>query len=145
MNREEILSMEAGEELDSLMATDIMEEPMPESTPENALDFQLAGNPIESPKRNWVCLCSYDEGDIPTWRPLPYSTDIWAAWQVWRKVTAGDPFGWAIYSGEEDKVSVEHYPEEYMGGLEEGCGDFKVSGLFPEAMSKAALIAKLTR
>ncbi|GAJ23370.1 unnamed protein product, partial [marine sediment metagenome] len=74
--------METGEELDRLVATEVMGEPIPEFTPENALDLQLAGSPVKSPQGNWLCLCEYGEGDIPTWRPLPYSTDISAAWQV---------------------------------------------------------------
>ncbi|GAH74230.1 unnamed protein product, partial [marine sediment metagenome] len=81
MTKEEILAMEVGEELDKLVA-EAMGEPMPEFIPENALDLQLAGSLIKSPKGNWLCLCNYDEGDIPTWRPLPYSSDISAAWQV---------------------------------------------------------------
>ena len=86
MTKEEILKMEAGEELDRLVA-EVMGEPMPEFTPEDALDLQLAGSPVKSPKGNWVCLCNHEEGDIPVWHPLPFSTDISAAWLVVEKLT----------------------------------------------------------
>ena len=86
MTKEEILAMEAGEDLDGLAAAEVMGEPMPEFTPENALVFQMTGSPVKSPKGNWLCLCIYDEGDIPTWRPVPYSTDISATWLVLKKL-----------------------------------------------------------
>jgi len=89
MNKEEILAMEVGEELDKLVAVEVMGEPMPEFTPGNALGFQLAGSPVKSPKGNWLCLCRYDEGDIPMWRPVPFSTDISAAWLVVEKLGGG--------------------------------------------------------
>jgi len=104
MTKEEILAMEAGEELDKLVA-EAMGEPMPEYIPENALDLQLAGSPIKSPKGNWLCLCNYDEGDIPTWRPLPYSSDISAAWQVVNKMFE---LGYAMSLLH---LSSEFYPE----------------------------------
>ncbi|GAJ12734.1 unnamed protein product, partial [marine sediment metagenome] len=82
MDKDTILAMEVGDELDKLVAVEVMGELMPEFTPQNALDLQLVGSPVKSPKGNWLCLCRYDEGDIPTWRPVPFSTDISAAWQV---------------------------------------------------------------
>ena len=87
MTKEEILAMEAGEELDRLVATEVMGETIPEFIPENALTLQLTDSPVKSPQGNWLCLCNYDEGDIPTWRPVPYSTDISAAWQVVERIT----------------------------------------------------------
>lgn len=72
-----------------------------------------------------------------------YSTNISAAWQVWLAVTKGAPEDWAIYSDSDGKVTVEHYHNDYKGDREEGCGDIEVNGLFPEAMCKAALLAKL--
>ena len=86
MTREEILAMEAGEELDRLVVTEVMGEPIPEFTPENALELQLAGSPVRSSQGNWLCLCKIGEGDVPTWRPMPYSTDISVAWQVLKKL-----------------------------------------------------------
>jgi hypothetical protein len=86
MTKEEILEMEAEEELDRLVATEVMGEPMPEFVPEDALDLQLAGSPVKSPQGNWLCLCKYDEGDIPIWQPLSFSADISVAWQVLKKL-----------------------------------------------------------
>ncbi|GAI97618.1 unnamed protein product, partial [marine sediment metagenome] len=87
MTKEAILVMEVGEELDRLVATEVMGEPMPEVAPSYALDLQLAGSPVKSPKGNWLCLCRYEEDDIPTWRPLPFSIDISAAWLIIDKLT----------------------------------------------------------
>ena len=87
MTKEEISAMEAGEQLDCLVAEEVMGEPKPSRwTPRNALNLQLAGNPAMSKGENWVCLCKYEEGDIPVWYPLPFSTDISAAWQVVEKM-----------------------------------------------------------
>ena len=85
VTKEEILTMEAGRELDRLVAVEVMNEAMPSLIPEDALALQLAGSPIKSPGGNWLCLCEYEEGDIPTWHPLPFTTDISAAWLVVNK------------------------------------------------------------
>lgn len=69
--------------------------------------------------------------------------DISGAWQVWLAVTEDAPEDWAIYSDSNGEVTVEHYPDKYMGDREMSCGDFSVDGLFPEAMCKAALLSKL--
>ena len=83
MTKGEILAMEANEELDKLVAAEVMNELMSDlSIPEYALELQLAGSPIKSGGGNWLCLCQYEEGDIPRWHPLPFSTDILVAWQV---------------------------------------------------------------
>lgn len=74
------------------------------------------------------------------WSP---STDISAAWEVWLAVTKDHPEDWAIYSDDNGEVIVEHYPSGYRGDREVYCGDFNVDGLFPEAICKAALLAKL--
>jgi len=140
MTEEEILKMEAGGNLDRLVATEVMGEPMPELTPENALTLQLAGSPVKSPKGNWLCLCRYEEGDIPTWRPLPYSTDISAAWPIAVKVGLGlfplNNKDWAcckasyIYHVE---LGQDHYADPHLVICREA----------PEAICKAALLTKL--
>ena len=83
MNKE-ILVMETGPELDTLVAERVMGHPMPAIIPEDALDLYLAGSPIHYD--SWTCVCRYDEGDVPKWIPDPYSTDIQAAWQVVEKL-----------------------------------------------------------
>lgn len=84
MTKEEILAMEAGKELDTLVAQKVMGHPMPDFIPEDALDLYLAGAPIHYD--SWTCVCYYDEGDVPKWVPDPYSGDISAAWQVVEKL-----------------------------------------------------------
>ncbi|GAI80038.1 unnamed protein product [marine sediment metagenome] len=147
MNKVEILVMEAGEELDRLVATEVMGEPVPEFTPENALDLQLAGSPVKSPKGNWLCLCRYGEGDIPTWRPLPYSTDISAAWLVVEKLAEG-------WERDHEPISIEVMYDcgAYEAKIEtwnDGKIDWNepiLSGSYnkaPEAICKAALLTRL--
>ncbi|MBA7576092.1 hypothetical protein ES708_27927 [subsurface metagenome] len=84
MTKEEILAMEPGTELDILVAEKVMGHPMPDFISEDALDLYLAGTPIHCD--SWTCVCHYDEGDIPTWVPATYSTDISAAWQALKKL-----------------------------------------------------------
>ena len=90
MDKSTIFLMEAGEELDKLVAVEIMAEPAPKFIPEDALELQLAGDPVKSPGECWLCLCEYDRGDVPIWRPLPFSTDVLAAWQVVGRVCNWD-------------------------------------------------------
>jgi len=139
MDKNAILAMEAGEELDKLVAAEVMGEPIPEFTPENALGLQLAGSPVKSPKGNWLCLCRYDEDDIPTWRPLPYSTDISVAWLVVEKLIDIHPQG---------DFHLEHLEDEWCCGWcypPSGADlDNWICGkTVPEAICKAALIATL--
>ena len=80
MTKEEILAMEAGKELDTLVAEKIMNHPMPDFIPEDALDLYLSGRAIHYD--SWTCVCHYDEGDVPKWVPDPYSSNISAAWPI---------------------------------------------------------------
>ena len=146
MTNEEILRMEAGEELDCLVAERVMGEPMPEFTPENALDLQLVGSPVKSPKGNWLCLCRYDEGDIPTWRPLPYSTDIEPAWAVLETMTEewtkkNKPISIeVIYDCGAYEIKIETWnddKEDWNEPIFSGSCDKA-----PEAICKVALLAK---
>jgi|ERR1051326_1170112 hypothetical protein len=72
-------ALKAGQELDTLVAEKVMGESRPEYFPEQALESQLSGNPIKSELGNWLLLCDYEEGDIPTWHPIAFSTNIAAA------------------------------------------------------------------
>lgn len=136
MNEEEILKMEVGEELDKLVATEVMEEPIPEFTPPNALELQLAGSPVKSPKGSWLSRCSYYEGDIPTWRPLPYSTDISAAWQVVKKMITMNPNIWFHL----DYSPINWWSANFERG---GYGYEAKTQVDSEAICKAALLVKL--
>ena len=152
MTKEEILAMEAGEELDRLVAAEVMEELMPEFTPENALGLQLAGSPVKSPKGNWLCLCRYDEGDIPTWRPVPLSTDSSAAWQVVEKMRSmedgeGNPLlcCLTIYSDHDLAWDIRWCYSE-LSNRNDGHKTHRLPTCyddFPEAICKAALLARL--
>ncbi|GAI02459.1 unnamed protein product, partial [marine sediment metagenome] len=133
-----ILAMGAGEELDKLVATEVMEELMPEFTPQNALDLQLIGSPVKSPKGNWLCLCRYDEGDIPTWRPVPFSTDFSAAWQVVEKMEAEG------YGHKHLKYSQNRHEGVTWFFMQSGQGIFEATGRdIKEAICKAALLTRL--
>jgi len=139
MTEEEILAMKAGPGLNAEVASQIMdikvEYPFGEGFPYYLKEDDRWTNDVP-----WA-----GQGKMK-WAPiLPYSTDISAAWLVWLAVTKDEPEGWAIYSDSNGEVSVEHYPDDYKGDREAFCGDFRVDGLFPEAICKAALLAKLGR
>jgi len=147
MNKDGILAMEAGEELDRLVAIEIMGEQMPSFIPENALDLQLAGSPIKSQNGYWLCLCKYEEGDIPIWHPLPFSTDISAACRVLEKLTAewtkrNKPISIeVIYDCGAYEVKVETFNEDKSDWNEPiFSGSCEAA---PEAICKAALVTKL--
>lgn len=141
MIKEKILAMEANEELDKLVAVEVMNERMSDLfVPEDALELQLAGSPIKSAGGNWVCLCKYEEGDVPVWHPLPFSTDISAAWPIAVKMGLGlfplNNKDWCcckarhIYHVE---IGQDHYKDPNLVICREA----------PEAICKAALIARL--
>ena len=140
MTKEEILAMEAGEDLDELVAVEVMKELMSEiSIPEHALVLQLTSSPVKSAGGNWVCLCKYEEGDIPRWHPLPFSTDISAAWPIAVKMGLGlfplNNKDWAcckashIYHVE---IGQDHYADP----------NIVIGREAPEAICKAALLTR---
>ena len=138
MNKDEILAMGAGRELDILVAIQVMKELKPIFIPKDVLELQLAGSPIKSPKGNWLCLCEYDEDDIPTWQPLCYSTDISAAWKVVEEIRedasdeARDKFTeWVMYF-------ADIYPQDTAT-----VAISKILWTSPESICKATLLAKL--
>jgi len=128
VTKEEILAMIAGEKLDRQVALYHFGYPVIEGSPSGKYEI------------GWSPSIGEDLKAIPL---PPYSTDISAAWLVWLAVTKDAPEDWAIYSDSDGEVTVEHYPDDYKGDREQFCGDFSVDGLFPEAICKAALIAKL--
>ena len=144
MTKEEILAMEAGKELDTLVAEKIMNHPMPDFIPEDALDLYLSGRAIHYD--SWTCVCLYDEGDTPKWVPDPYSTDISAAWQVVEKLTeewtkGNKPISIDVsYDCGAYEAKIETWDEDKCDWNEP-----IFSGAYdaaPEAICKAALIAK---
>jgi len=74
---DQIDAMSAGIELDMLVAERVMGENRPtEPHEEHHLE------PIRSLGENWVCWPEYERGDECEWTPLPFSTDMTAAWKV---------------------------------------------------------------
>ncbi|MBA7675928.1 hypothetical protein ES703_84167 [subsurface metagenome] len=137
MTKEEILAMEPGPELDTLVAEKIMNHPMPDFIPADALDLYLAGTPIHYD--SWTCVCRYDEGDVPKWIPDPYSTDISAAWPIAVKMgLALIPLNnkdWACCKADHIyrvDIRQDHYADPNLVICKEA----------PEAICKVALIAK---
>ncbi|GAI86829.1 unnamed protein product, partial [marine sediment metagenome] len=105
----------------------------------------LAGTPTHYD--SWTCVCRYDEGDVPKWVPDPYSTDISAAWQVVEKLCTWDVHdNMLVLKGqcpdlepEDEEGKVGWWEAEINGD----CGKVVAEGkAAPEAISKAALIAK---
>lgn len=56
-------------------------EPKPTDTPDFEVAFTryLNGCPITSTGGFWQCLTHYDEGDVPTWYPIPVDKEWGAA------------------------------------------------------------------
>lgn len=131
----DIRRLPRGKELDALVAERVMEHPMPDFIPEDALDLYLAGTPIHYD--SWTCVCRYDEGDTPKWVPDPYSTDISAAWPIAVKIgLALFPLNnkdWACCKANyvyHIDIWWEHYTDPNL----------VICGEAPEAICKTALI-----
>ena len=73
-------------ELDVLVAEKVMGELMPSPPSDQDGDLAIAGSGRFSPRGAWMVVSIYDEGDVPRWEPMPYSTDIAAAWKVVEKL-----------------------------------------------------------
>lgn len=82
MKTDYIENMQAGTELDILIA----EKVMGEDKPTYAHDHDDVMEIIYSDKKAWACLPEYDNGDICEWRPKPFSSSILLAWEVVEKM-----------------------------------------------------------
>lgn len=89
--------MEAGHEVDELVATMVMGEPRPTEVPTDALERMLVFSPCRSEGKNWICLADYENADVSVWEAIHFSVDIKAAWTVVEKFT------------EERDVLLEYY------------------------------------
>lgn len=126
MTEEEVLAMEAGTTLDILVNENVMDYPIPDFIPENALELYLAGTPFHC--NGWSCICIYSEGDVPKWVPDKYSTNISAAWQVVDKMKLEDTW----------------IKNTFWSTLEKMRGPLSlIYWLTPEVICKAALLTKL--
>lgn len=77
LTTEQIDAMSAGIQLDVLVAEKVMGESKPtELHEEGHLEA------IRSVGGNWICWPEYERGDECEWTPLPFSTDLMAAWKV---------------------------------------------------------------
>ena len=132
MTREEILAMKAGEKLDKLIAVEIMADSAPTFIPKYALELQLSGSPVKSSGECWLCLCDYNHGDVPIWRPLPFSTDILVAWHVVKKMIKDGYYYFSNY-GDNEKWGVT-YAHSF--------GELVWADTVEEAICKAALLTR---
>ena len=89
-------------ELDAAVAVEVMGEPEPPKIPEDAeravVSAYLAGDVSLSDGGNWWLSCVYDDGDIPTWKPLPFSGNVADAWMVVKKLVDPDNYEFVLAS-----------------------------------------------
>lgn len=129
--------MNAGRELDALVAEKVMGEKRPAPTnnevfARDALIGTIMGNPIPSEDGAWRSITSFDAGDEPEWIPRPYSTDIAAAWEVLERISEQgwcleladyrnsrkvDEPGWWWELGRWEEIKDEYAPREMTHGL----------------------------
>jgi hypothetical protein len=69
--------------LDALVAERVMGEHTPVFIPHDPSTFLTD---IRSENGNWYLTSDYEAGDVPYWCPLPFSTNIAAAWMVVEKL-----------------------------------------------------------
>jgi hypothetical protein len=93
LTTEQIDVMTAGHELDALVAEKVMGEIMP-TAPHDRAHLE----PIKSNGENWICWPEYEHGDKCKWAPLPFSTDLMAAW----KVVVDSSLGFAVFNQPTD-------------------------------------------
>src|SRR3990167_1467186 len=88
--------MPAGPEMDALVAEKVMGEPQPHDAPVEMGSISGVLTMFNNyPWKAWLPEC-LGLGKPWTWRPLPYSTDIAAAWKVVEKICGRYRFdlGW---------------------------------------------------
>jgi len=146
MTKEEILAMEAGRELDALIATEIMGY--------QGVGFYrrksrftsgwepCAKDDVTPDTPEWKATLAIWREDGETFAVKRYSTDISAAWQVVEKL-ASEGFTPSIVFSDEKHWGMTAYCQQ-----ESVVGDFTLEDVVwcdtaPEAICKAALMAKL--
>jgi len=132
----DIDKLEAGPELDALVAEKVMERcPHPDDDQEYWTCQQDSGFQCNK--------CG--KSDLYHDRCPEYSTDIAPAMEVWKRVLKTDAmFCWSW--DEDGRVAIEHFPQEYFGDLERGSGDWEFYGepalVICQATLKVALAAE---
>lgn len=129
-----VLSRDASRELDALIAERVMGEPKPVYTFGPTLVF--AAEYPASRGGMWREEVRYDEGDVPTWRPLAFSTDIAAAWMVMERMRA-DGFS-AEVTGHPGRGFHCHI---YEGTGTRRRNGYALADAAPLAICRAALLA----
>ena len=124
MTRDEILNLEAGREMDALIAEKVMGEKQPNYVHAN-LHMEY---PETSTCGNWQCFNIFEHGDICEWHPKQFSTDISAAWEVVEMM--GDKFD-----------NVGHGEEWYCVYRPDEWGNIVYADSAPLAICRAALLA----
>lgn len=57
-------------------------------------------------------------------------------WEKLDSLVKQDPWRWALYFTSEGWM-IEHYPENYIGDREEGCGDWSAEGTVSSIVADA--------
>ena len=71
----DIDKLEAGRELDALIAELIEQKPYITYPPEIIISQEMSGEVTYSKRRAWILTCNYGKGDIPTWLPRPFTSE----------------------------------------------------------------------
>lgn len=58
------------------------------------------------------------------------------AWEKWSSLAQQDCWRWALYPTQNGWI-IEHYPENYIGDREEGCGDWSTKGPIASVVANA--------
>lgn len=86
MRPDDIMQLQAGREMDALVAELVMGESKP-SLDGITIDDVFRHNTY-SPGGAWYITAQFENGDIPYWDPVRYSTDIADAWKIIEKLRA---------------------------------------------------------
>lgn len=130
--------MEAGREMDAAVAERVMGEARP--TREftiSEFDTAMVGTPVLSPQGCWYGVFEFEKGDKGEWVPMPYSTDIAAAWKVVERLKS---LGWHVQikmsEGTKCLCALENDSDDWCGY--EDTAPLAICRVALRAVSKAA-------
>ena len=78
----DIDKLEAGRELDALVAEWIESKPCIVHSATIIIAREMSGETTYSDRRGWIQTCNYGTGDVPVWLPRPFSSKMTAAWDL---------------------------------------------------------------
>lgn len=117
--------MKAGRELDRLVAEKVMKQPKPPYV--HTCHIQPIRDGI------WVCHPYYERGDECAWEPIPFSTDIAAAWQVVERLCNWDvDDNMLILKGQGPDIE-----REPPNGKAQSWWDAEINGTWGKALAEA--------